>query len=562
MKFLNFVITIPAIFAVVGAFSSPATAQEIMKHPRVAELEDVLQDSAAEYVKARFPAVPFMVTVRVDPLRRESLSAAGLNGEDLPYISTDDEEIRDEWDNPQFPLKALINRVRKIQVTVSVPAQIKETEVAELRDGIFNILHLTPARDEISIARRNWTMHEVPWLPLAGAATLVLVLLGGLLAINRTSANRIARALGELKMQNAAAAAAPAPRAAFDEPQKTAGGAEVTFNDPFKIKELAARHVEFLTVQPAFPSQDDIYVLEALGRQSPARLGAVLAEFPAEMQKKLFAFSSDPSWIEGLHTPGLLDFAALEGFQALIRIPREEAETHWSATVLAVWRLGEHRQSFIKGMPKEEAFALLAAMPKSTAVAEARQAFPGSWGEILNPDFAPQIPSARRCQEIQKAAHQVLPLRDFSVVHRYREERDLLEYLNTVGPSEENDIYGAARPDSLIHSLRPPFFPVFQLPAETLARFVPEIDVPQWSLALFNVAKPERAKIDQHLSDKQRFLLIENLKSYDLVGPDKKKIGEARENIGRFLRQWNAAQARPEMVAATEAEESPDARAA
>ncbi len=49
-----------------------AFAQEIMKHPRVVELEDGLKNSAADYIKARFPESPFMVTVKVDPKWQDS----------------------------------------------------------------------------------------------------------------------------------------------------------------------------------------------------------------------------------------------------------------------------------------------------------------------------------------------------------------------------------------------------------------------------------------------------------------------------------------------------------
>lgn len=89
-------------------------AQEILKHPRVAELEDRLNKDASAYISSRFPSVPFMVTVRVDPLRRETASKQ-FNNENLPFFdNSEEEEIRDEWDNSQIPLASLINRVKRI----------------------------------------------------------------------------------------------------------------------------------------------------------------------------------------------------------------------------------------------------------------------------------------------------------------------------------------------------------------------------------------------------------------------------------------------------------------
>lgn len=49
--------------AMLSALSNVAYAQEVMKHPRVVELEDRLNKDAAAYIKSRFPDVPFMVVV-------------------------------------------------------------------------------------------------------------------------------------------------------------------------------------------------------------------------------------------------------------------------------------------------------------------------------------------------------------------------------------------------------------------------------------------------------------------------------------------------------------------
>ncbi len=519
-------------------------AQEIMKLPRVAELEDSLKNSASEYIKARFPNTPFMVTVSVDPLRRDAPALNSTNNNDLPFFDADTgEEIRDEWDDPQVPLSALLNRVKRIQVDISVPSTLRENDIDELKNSIFQDLHLTPARDDVRISRRDWVTNQVPWLSIYSASAALFLLLFGLLIINRSSAARIARALTELKINNPGGANTTSMPSAISgdldtKRQGPAANHELKFNDPIKMKELASRHIEFLGNAAAFPNHQDIFVLDSLGKQHPKKLGAILAEFPAEMQKKLFSFSADFHWVEALNEPGFLDFECLEVFQALIQNPRSEMQMEWSRTVLSAWRLGEARTQLLKSLTKDEAFALLAEMPKAIAVSEARRAFPGSWAAILDTSFEPTKIPAARMREIQDLAYRILPLHDIEMVRNYKEERELLDYLKIVDPAEERDIYGAAPVTSLIHKLRPPFYPVFDQSPENLRWFVPNIDLDRWALALFNVSKLERSKIDTHLSEKQKFLLVERFKSFDASPPSKQVIGTTREQIGVALQRW------------------------
>jgi hypothetical protein len=542
---------------------SSASAQEVMKHPRVVELEDRLNRDAAAYIKARFPEVPFMVIVRVDPLRRESRTPNSSATESLPYFESfeNDEEIRDEWDNSQVPLMALLNRVRKISVQISVPAQLKEAEVNEMRDGIFNILHLTPARDAIDVSRREWAMESVPWLGVYIAGAALFFLLIGLLVINRTSANRIARALTEMKVQNngqsqSSGALAPMTIDSDTSGSKRSQSQEVKFNDPIKMKELASSLIGFLVNSGKFPNHHDMFVLDRLGQVAPDKLGGLLMEFPAAIQTELFKYSSGHHWVESLNEPGFLNFECLEALQALAQNTRDERSMKVKSAVLAVWRLGESRSKLLRTMPRDEAFALLSEMPKSIAVAEARKAFPGAWGAILDSNFKAKEIGEKRSQEIHDTAVMLEALADISEVKRYRSDKELLEYVKIADPVEEREIYEAASNDSLIHKFRPPFYPVFLQNEGVLKGFVGKIAIDRWSLALFNVLKSERQAIDKHLSEKQKFLMIERFKRFDQIAPSADTVGSAREFIGAQLKKYLKDLDTAKTQAGIEAEES------
>ena len=153
-------------------------AQEIVQHPRVAELEDHLKQVSSTFIKTRFPELPFVVSVVVDPLRRASTQDSG--GEVLPWVALQHEELLDEWDDPNSTLYELQNRVTRIQVEISVPLQIRDHEIAEMREALMKSLRLIPVRDLVVIERKEWSAvstRENPW-PKWGAGALVALLLG------------------------------------------------------------------------------------------------------------------------------------------------------------------------------------------------------------------------------------------------------------------------------------------------------------------------------------------------------------------------------------------------
>ena len=127
-------------------------------------------------------------------------------------------------------------------------------------------------------------------------------------------------------------------------------------------------------------------------------------------------------------------------------------------------------------------------------------------------------------------------LRDFSILEQYRQERDLLEYLSYAEPTEEKEIYLASPPQSVIHSMRPPFYRVFELTSDELDRVVSRISLDDWALALLNTGRNDRREIEKKFSEKQRFLLVDKLKKLDQTAPDRAKVGQARERIARVVK--------------------------
>ncbi|MCB0385235.1 MAG: hypothetical protein KDD43_07565, partial [Bdellovibrionales bacterium] len=114
MRFLRGLLQL--LMIVVLLLPQSLLAQTDTRHPRVAELEDQHKSQAMAFLKARFPHLPFSVVVSIVPLRRAGGENYNAKEEALPYYLLDDEEIRDEWDDPNASLYVLSKRIQSVQV--------------------------------------------------------------------------------------------------------------------------------------------------------------------------------------------------------------------------------------------------------------------------------------------------------------------------------------------------------------------------------------------------------------------------------------------------------------
>ena len=177
------------LISLTALLSTLAQADNLQKHPRVAELEDSLRAQASTYLRARFPDQPFLVSVSVDPLRRTT--AKETQTESLPYFDTVSEEIQDEWDDPSLSLYQLQVRTTKITLQVSLSDTLTDSETSEIKDALTLNLHLIPARDEIRVEIRQWTTSTSGRnLQFAMAGGIALLFLMGLFFINRQSTKK------------------------------------------------------------------------------------------------------------------------------------------------------------------------------------------------------------------------------------------------------------------------------------------------------------------------------------------------------------------------------------
>lgn len=513
------------------------------KHSRVIELEKTLSREGLELLKGRFPEKPFLLSVKIDPLMRER-PGSRVESEKLPYYDLSEEEVIDEWDDPSVTNSALLNRVKNIFVNVSIPSDLTDDEIAELKATLINNLGMIEARDKVEVSKRNWgtldRSSQLNWQNIALGGLAWAFIMVGLFFLLWYATSKLGKTLKD-SGQNQASNNSSTPPQSLTPPEVTdkkptsSSTGDLRFNDPIKNRETLAAGIRILESHTSFPNLGDMMILHKFSEEKPADLGALLSELPIEMRVKVFSYSFGPTWLEALIDPGEVTSSCVETLNKCLRQQRNDSDTEWQTLLISVWRLNEKRKDFFRGMNQNEALAILYSLPKSIALEIGREAFPGAWGLLLDPQYqVTMIPKEQVKLHIERATT-LEPYRNFKLLNKYRNEKELLIFLKNTDPSTEKEIYQVAGEDSMVWSIRPPFYKIFELSTEQYDRLVPIFRIEDWSLAMFNISRSERKEIEKRFSDKQRFRYFEILKSFDGNPPSKSKIGDVREKIAKTI---------------------------
>lgn len=541
------IIAFTAISVFFWCFIQIAQAQGIRKHPRVIEIEGTLREEASRVIRARFPNLPIIVQVSLDPLRRDGIvSADGRPMEDLPIMGPTTIEIQDEWDDPARSHEELLQRIRSASVNVTLPESASESDIIELREALFATLNLIQGRDRIEFQRRAWGQDKkeessyTTYYVFAGLLIFALLCLWG---ITWSASRNVSKALNKPGSSDNAPAMVPmaAPLPAMNPlstamPTAHSGGSltgDVSFNDPLRIRDALKEVITKLDQSKGFPDLEDVFAMDAKIATSPGAMGIFFDEMPTAMRDKLFSYGTGKHWLEAFSEPGHLDMNTFEFLSRLGTRQRLNTDEAWQELLIAVWRLKELLPDFMKSIARDDALAILAHLPPACSVPVAKAAFPGAWGQLLDSNFRPSPLPADKAKMIRERALSLRPWADIETLKSFKHERSLLDFLRVAEVVDERDIYETVHDQSMIHNIRPPFYAVFSLDAKVLGKFITRMPTEDLALALFNVPRSDRRAIESAMNPKQRFMLIEHLKHLDQNPPDKQRIGQIREAIGK-----------------------------
>ena len=65
-------------------------------------------------------------------------------------------DVRDEWDDPTKTIYELIPRIQAINIKILLPDTVKDDDLNEMRENLFENLELIEGRDRIVFERKVW----------------------------------------------------------------------------------------------------------------------------------------------------------------------------------------------------------------------------------------------------------------------------------------------------------------------------------------------------------------------------------------------------------------------
>lgn len=546
---MNFSKKIISLFMMILCSCSVLFAQTA-KHPRVAEVEKYLSREALDLLKARFPQHPFMATVSIDPVHRGNGANANL-GEKLPYLEVDSEEIVDEWDDPALSNIALLSRVKKVAVTLSLPDTLTDDEISEIKTTLYSSLNLIEARDSVDIRKRKFAQQNSflaenfsAFLALSSLVWAMLIFgFGGLFWFLSA---RIKSGMKDIKIQTSESGGAnistmtmPSTDSSQDRSSKAVSqiSGDIKFSDPHKIKEILASYITKIKDMPSFPNFKQMVAFDEFCQKYPNECGSLLYELPTESMIKLFSYSTKDYWLQALSEPSQLNSSCVEILNKMIRL-QDSKNSQLDNILIQMWRMDKNLPSFIKTLQQNEAFTLISQLPASLALSVGREVYPGSWGALLNKSFTPAQFTTDRIEFLDMQLKKTLPLRDISYINKFKHDQDLIKFLHITDPQTEKEIYQAHEEPQDLMRLRQPFYPVLEASESVKKAFIQKINIEDWAYSFFNLPRNERRGFETFFSDKQKMKYQEVLKQLDQNNPSMEVIGQVREKIANRYHQF------------------------
>lgn len=515
-------------------------AQVEPKGSRVIELEEKIEADTSKYLNQRFPGSPYFIKVDVQPLKLELKKGEFV--ENLPYLNYETDEYVDVWEDPNVSTSYLRNRVRKISVEVAVSEELKDTEVQEIRDSLIPFLKLVSFRDEVKVERKLQSAKQItPIFVYYLFGGLVILLLGIGLWL-RLSVKTIAKSVVAREGAGSSAAAPVVSSGvgssndnsfSFKEVPPIRG--DINFFDPIKLVEILHLKIKQVVASSHFPTLQDMIILEKLSETNSGALGALVSEFPQDIQKAVFQLGRTEKWVEAFAYPTKVDQTVFQSLEDISRSREiKKSEIDFENLLIQLWRLGDKLPTFLKEINPDHAFSILGHLPKNIALKYGKKAYPGNWGKILEDLHSNVVIDANLVREYLKKAYSMNPVLEYSLVESYKKEKEIMEYVRTASIEDERDIYETLSLDSFIVKTRAPFYRVFELEDEKFKSVSDKFSIQDWALALLNSSRIYIKQYSDTLDEKKRYMFSVSLKQLDDKNINSKDQVIVREKIARL----------------------------
>ncbi len=526
-----------------------AQDQAYGKHPKVIEVEMILSKEATAFLQQRIPNEPVYVNVEIEPLRRSSEN----QNEQLPYFNNED-EVGDEWDVIDTPMVLLLSRIKKTTIKVEVPSHISDIEISDLKEKLYEHLKLIPIRDSITFNKKIVATQNTSeakdyslYYFIVGIAIVVFFGLFFVLKFTNSKNNISTIQSTDTPTGSQSNSQASLPMRSQVKPSIITNASinskvngDINFKDSIRAADMLKEKLHGVINSPAFPLLSDMLILEELAQKSLSSLGAFIFEMPRKHQQKVFFRGRSDKWFRGYVEAASVDMECFLAVDKMLRNRTASGPEKWEELLIQIWRLDEEAYLFLKQIPAEEAFSILAFLPKSFSVPCAKKTFPGGWARVLEATDSKPIEDEVKLDSYLERTLQLKPYFSFKSIDDYKKDLELVDYLSTASPKDEEDVYESLSSTSNIHKIRPPFYLVFRADDDSFKNIFDQYDVSEWATAVLNAPRDYIKRVMNELDDKKKYMFSTYLKQLDENQPSIKSQIELREDIARTYFQYQS----------------------
>lgn len=522
---------------------------------RLPEVESELRGEIVEYVSRYIPKNSFAVSVKLNPLRRLPQIASKVDI--LPFYETSDDTVLDEWDNPESSYYSLLNRIQDAQVSITVDGNYSIKNEAEFRDNLFKSVGLYSGRDKLDMRvsdlkafEKKFTTNDINWsyilIGFLGIFTLGLMYFGihrftdihkqeQVIASNKELHSNANSVMPSVSQSGLTGAAKPS-NGNFRESSRING--DINFTDSLKINTYLKEKIEHIFKDGQnFPTISDLKTLEDLLVKDPYGFSYFISLFTQDKKEKLFSVGRSQEWIKGFAEIGIPSKEILFYLEKMIHSNRSELHENLDQLIIQCWRLNTQLKDFLATVPRADIKLILFLLPKELSLPIARETFPGDWAFVLGDKIPVENFSESKAKDLLDQAISFKPYFDPKMIQTYKNKEELVSYLRSCTPDEEKEIYQSIDVTHSLSLVRPPFYVFFDLDIENRTEIFRHYDLRSWSIACFNMSRGMRARLDELMNDKEKYLFRSYLTELDKNKPSTSVITEIRDVISLEVAQ-------------------------
>lgn len=514
---------------------------------RVPDVEAQIKKDVAEFFERLYPGSKYSLEVEITPRGPGAMQAGS---DELPFFDFEEMEGGDPWENSELSVYALYGKIKSVRILVSLEENLKILNREGLEQKLLRDVRLIPGRDKVEFNIMDSPYLEKRWASIfenhfyvASFLMALAVLICGLLIVGvlnkKLNLNQVSQSQTQEKEAVSSAHSTSMPltigQNSFSKEKSSFGEGSISLSDPTKSLKLVGEKINEVLESEVFPLLSDMIVLEKLLFDDVRAFSQLVYEFPVDAQDKIYCLGRGERWYKGFSEIGELSPRVLFTLESMLRNRRPKVDAVFESLLIQCWRMGEQCEDFLREVPKDEVILILSHLPKFFSIPLARKILPGGWGVLLGSEKTEFLQDTQRTQQLIIAAKEICPELSKRSLDLYLHRQDLLDYLGVCEVNEEQEIYLISAKETGLLEVRPPFYLFFELTSDDMMNVFKTLSLEQWALALFNVPRAYRKKIDAVLSQKERFLLGSFLSQLDQTKPDLVRRGQLRKTIGKAV---------------------------